>query len=606
METRFLLIVTILFVSLFSSIAFLSATQNQPSASSLTTQQLTDDALTVYDADNPKIVAGENSAHVIWSEYLVYKPLTSDFDSDMFYVQLPLGQVHHLKATTGTVSSLYYDDYPQIALDSNDNPHIVWSEVARDIGSDWESRDLFYWTTGMQSPQNISHNQATGDVGNILIVIDETDVPHVLWAESIDVWAYESAIFYWTEGSNTVKLADTIIDNGDFNVTNVVGLVAQDGVIHALWKNWTPFYWNSDTQTAVDLNDGTGSWDTAIDDYFLNQSGAFYVLWRQDTGPSNYPIDYQIWDSISGQNHLIVSSLNYVETQLFKSNAGTAHILWGEQTNTTYYWNSVSQTSVEIVDDAIAAVEGTTGDHIHLAWAKEDANWPGHETDMFYWRSDWVDPINVTDHTQPAASVGAVRLWIDETDTAYIVWDEGGTSYYSNANGVTSVFTRTLNLEDIKAIEFDEPITLGTWRNNAVTAVADTAYILLDTVGASTTPFSVWELPADTVVPVTAVSDPIDPDDAIIWRDSNEDIHVAWLDDTTWDLKLQYWNATTGSQDLTNGHVDLDSHIIRTVTDTSGHVYLAWAEYYDGQTDMYAAYTPLNFTDFVYLPLVVK
>jgi hypothetical protein len=98
----------------------------------------------------------------------------------------------------------------------------------------------------------------------------------------------------------------------------------------------------------------------------------------------------------------------------------------------------------------------------------------------------------------------------------------------------------------------------------------------------------------------------------MIWLNSAGEVHVAWLDTSlpNEDSNLHYWNATTGSQDLTdndstNGYVDTNTSYVLGTADASGRVYLAWPEI-DGRSNMYAAYLPIQFTDFVYLPLVVK
>jgi hypothetical protein len=130
MNQRFSIILIIGCLSTLVTIAHINAFQNQISSNTLTTQRLTDVAATTHDVDYHVIIGGRNSAHVLWVEYTVFNPLEPAYDSDTFYVHLPLGQVQHLKATTGTVTYGPFASSPKIAIDSNNHAHIIWSECA--------------------------------------------------------------------------------------------------------------------------------------------------------------------------------------------------------------------------------------------------------------------------------------------------------------------------------------------------------------------------------------------------------------------------------------------------------------------------------------------
>ncbi len=614
MKQRFSIILAILCLSLLVTFTHLRAIQNQTASSALTTQQLTDVIATTYDVVDPVIVGGQNSAHVIWSEYTVFNPLQPIYDSDMFYAHLSLGQVTHLRATTGEVLSS-----GKIALDSHDNAYVIWEE---DTGTP-EEGDLFFWKTGMAAPQNLSdHEQTKGDVGDFFIVLDETDMPHVLWAEATSVWSYDPAIFYWNPGNDTVKLADTVISNSNFNVTNAVGLATQNGVVHALWHNHTPFYWNSDTQIAINLRGEGGGWYQEIEDYFLSQAGTLFALWREDLGPSSAePTAYRIWDSGSGQDHVLVTTVDYVEMKLVKDSIGSAHILWSQQSGSSskiYHWDNVNQISSELGQgfDLLVA-EGQVGNHVHVTWIGKDVNWPEHSNDLLYWRSDMSVPVNITDHSQPASSPVDIRLLVDGMDVAHVIWSESKPTYYNSLSNTTSVLTGTLNLADTNlhsnyTIQLEDPLHMR-HEGNLLTARDGTGYVLLGKTTESIIPFSVWESTTGTYGSIEAVYGPTDPDVAMIWFDSDGEVHVAWEDNslTSEGTNLHYWNATTSSQDLTDndytdGYVDMNSNEVLGVSDASGGVYLAWPELFDGDSDMYAAFAPIHFTDFVYLPLVVK
>ncbi|MEJ2749853.1 MAG: hypothetical protein P8183_18380, partial [Anaerolineae bacterium] len=407
---------------------------------------------------------------------------------------------------------------------------------------------------------------------------------------------------------------------GGFNVTNAIGLATKNGVVHALWQDIDtstsggaePFYWNSNTKTVVNLRNGVSGDEGSVYDYFLGENGIFYVLWQDDLGSPTYTWDYRLWDSANGQNQLIVNSSNGQPTQLLSDGAGNAHVLW-KDSSTTYHWDSVDQTSLAVGNGAapplayMNAADGKTGDHIHIVWAEEDTNWPTHQTDLFYWRSDMTSAINVTDHGQPAADVENVRLLIDETDVAHVLWFEGAPAYYNSADDMTTILTGTLSSVSGRRMAMpplDGPAEFG----DVMTARAGEAYVLLG--NDATTPYRVWQSAADTYTGITAVYGSTTPGSRMIWLDSSDQVHVAWEDNslTGEGTNLHYWNATSGSQDLTdNDQTDQDIVPQETfgIADASGNVYLSWPEFFDGETDLYAASKPVQY-EYIYLPVVLK
>ncbi|MEJ2747484.1 MAG: hypothetical protein P8183_06200, partial [Anaerolineae bacterium] len=148
MKPRFLLAISLICTILFSTVLLQAVAGQAAQAASdgLTTQKLTDPSATVYDAQESMIAAGSGNAHIIWTEYISYPtPPDYDPDIDLFYAQLPANEIKQLKATSGKVSNSH------MAVDSNDQVHIVWAEDTKTS----EGSDLFYWTTGMATPQDI-------------------------------------------------------------------------------------------------------------------------------------------------------------------------------------------------------------------------------------------------------------------------------------------------------------------------------------------------------------------------------------------------------------------------------------------------------------------
>ena len=614
MIKRFSLTAGLLCLFLLST-AYLSARPGQITSSGLITHRLSDLNTSVYDVYEPTILAGQNSAHVIWTENITYpSPPNWDSNTDLFYAQLPLGQVKHLSAAPGQVS------VSEVTLDSNDNAYVVWEDDTNTS----EGSDLYYWKTGMTSPQNLSdHDQTEGDIGDYLLTaVDNNDKLHILWAEATTIGPFGPAIFYWVEGGSIQKIDAVGLSSGSFNVTEVISLDTINGVAHLLWRNIDmgtpggiePFYWNSNTQTVSRLRP-SGQTDYAegrVHQSFLSENGTFYVLWYDDFEAPTFLTEWNLWDSVSGQNHFIGNSANITSfPKLVQDGNGNAHLLWTES-SAVYHWDSLNQTNEVVKQGNMPSVtRGQAGNHIHLAWVAEDSNWPGHLGDVFYLRTNMSQPVNVTDHTEAAAGASDIELLVDETDTAHIFWSEDNYSYYNSTDDVTKIISGTISLEPSYSWPIssqDNVIEFGDFYATS----SGIAYMLFASDSTNTTtPYFVWQSDTNGLTPVTAIYGPTDPSSSrMIWLDSANQVHVAWEDDGLAGERtnLHYWNMTAGSHDLTDndntdGDIDTNMSTAFGAADASGHVYLAWPEYFDGETDMFAAAMPLKH---IYLPAVLK
>lgn len=578
----------------------------------LQTQRLTDrDNSLYYVLSEPATAAGKNSVHVAWHEFTFVDP-PDTFDPGLFYTRLPSGQVKQLSESAGNAS----EHEVKMVLDSNDNAHLIWSEDTESS----EGWDLFYWKSGMATSLRLSdHTQSNGDIGGYFIVLDNNNRPHVLWAEgTVTVWA-APRVFYWTEGSNVTELSIGDFSTAGFNVTNAVGLVEADGVVHALWRDLDtstpggvePFYWNSDDQIVMNLRDaGKPGSDGFVCDYSLDKDGTFHVLWSDILdGPANLE-EFSHWDSDSQTNQIIAShdynsGLDLISA---KDGDGQLHVVL-EGDSGRYHWDSKNQSTslVPNLNERPSLLDGVTGDFVHLLWTWSDARFPGHLEDVFYWRPGMAQALNISDHSGALADAEVSDFVVDETDVAHVYWSEGNLFYFNTAISSTVALTTTLPTTG-------RSDTDGASYGDVMAASGGVGYVLVPT-GQTETPFMVWQSDTYTYTQVSAVYEPAGvPEKYMLWLDSNDQAQVAWLDQgpAGEGNNLHYWNAADGSQDLTdNGDTDgdCDDIWINALADGSGRVYLLWNE--DGigdddETDLYAAYLPIEYTDFVYLPLVLN
>jgi hypothetical protein len=136
-----------------------------------------------YISEYPDIAIDSSSnLHVVWQDGIP--------NSEIYYAISPDGGTSwsHLVNISRNPSSK--SELPDITIDNDDNLHVVWDD---DATSDWEiyyatSSDGVWWST----PDNISHS--TEYSGGAAIAIDNSDNPHVVWQEYVDGWNWE--IYY--------------------------------------------------------------------------------------------------------------------------------------------------------------------------------------------------------------------------------------------------------------------------------------------------------------------------------------------------------------------------------------------------------------------------
>lgn len=590
------------------SILFVLALSNQTSlaevagtAVPLTALRLTDRDNTFYRANDPVVLAGNYGAHVIWSEHIGWFD-----DSDLFYAQLPAGTVTRLTDRSATSGLVGLNNNPiyKAVLDESDNLYVVWSE---DVGGD-ERQDVFFWKTGMATPINISdHDLSNGDVGNLFMVLDSNNKAHALWAEAALVGWFGPSIFYWSEATGiTQKLSLGSGTVGEFNVTQAYALEIHNDVLYALWKDLDdngsgtpePFYWNSQTGMVQPFRQpGLLGNDVNLSGFYFDGNGVFHVRWRESVGGSG---DSNVYYGNSASNvNLLLPDGSFLY-KFYADGNGNGHFYYGTDSG-VYHFDTVSQTASLIPGlptrfNILEVRNGRIGDHIHMLWQMTDSNFPGHLNDLFYWRSDMMNPINITDRGLAAADPSNIRMVVDETDTVHILWEETANLYYNSSTDTTSQL----------------PASLAGESGGRVIARKGVAYAVFGSVNSP--PFYIWQSDDNSVTPASsALGESVAKGAAVggeeatsqsIWFDSNDQLHLV----TGPPL---HWDAARGTQDLTLGDemepVNPNGGLY-VAFDASGGSYIVWQgdTPVDDGMDMYAAFVSPELPNSIFLPIVLQ
>ncbi|HRN70643.1 MAG TPA: response regulator, partial [Candidatus Woesebacteria bacterium] len=263
------------------------------------------------------LVGSDNEAKVVWQERS-----TSEADMDIFLYDSgsiisasnPLNLSKQLGVGEGTGDSGIPSDQKvsqHLALDSNNNPHLIWGESSGLRGS----YDLYYYN-GSQSlsasnPLNLSNQLGVGEgtinVGEIELAMTSADTVYVTWDE------YNGA-----RGAKDLYLYDSSISLGATNPLNLSNLLAGgEGT--------------GDAQSSY-LSYETPALEIDDQDYV-------YLAWNEHTGTQGLlDMYYYTNKPISGITYPINLSENLTSTEglinalapQIAVNDGIAHVFWQE------------------------------------------------------------------------------------------------------------------------------------------------------------------------------------------------------------------------------------------------------------------------------------
>jgi hypothetical protein len=237
-----------------------------------------------YNSFDPIIaVSSNNHVHVVWSD-------STPGNSEIF----------NKKSTDGgavwTTKRLTFNSegsfHPAIALDSNNYVHVVWQDHTPGIAEIYYKKSTdggAAWTT-----KRLTYN--AGFSGIPAIAIDSNDNLHVVWYDSTP---FNSEIFYKKStdgGVNWITKRLTYNSGGSYTPTIAID---SNGQIHVVWYDHTSG--NSEIYYKKSTNGGTTwatkklSWssgDSEYPDIAIDYINHIHVVWHDDT-PGNFEIYYK-------------------------------------------------------------------------------------------------------------------------------------------------------------------------------------------------------------------------------------------------------------------------------------------------------------------------
>jgi hypothetical protein len=614
------ILLSLTFVALMCSAVILAAALSPQTPP--VTQLLTDHDLSTYDAMRPEAALSPSGLQVVWSEHGFINANGSDMD--LFYGSLPGNNTQRIRHADAVTNGQGYTQLGtrRIAVGSNGQVYLAWVEPTATHGN-----DVFFWKTGMTTPQNLSNHTLTGAGGAeyLFLTLDNNNIPHALWAESAPT---HTSVFYWKEGASTIELSVVTPPVAHFNITRALDLISHNGIIHAFWRDlnpatgWALYYWNSHTQTAVDIRLG----QPALSDpplyerAFVSPNGTFHATWHERY--SSQSSSTMHWDSNTATCHTILTAEDPISQPVLGSD-GHLHVFNYVTNGPLSHWHSQNLNNQQLTPNLGSGfpfpvfIAGKGAVPVHAVWQDSDPNWPGHLSDLFYWRPGLAQPQNISDHSQTPANIpNYIALAAANDGSVHIAWEEGVPTYYhSGSNSTTSLNASLTAHYDSLGItsQSDDPY-LG-YQGSIFRVYNNVAYWFLASTNSNTaTPYSLWRSDNNSYTLIPAVygtDNPTGHGARFMWFDRLGQPQLAWRTPVTNEgTNLHYWNSADGSVDVsdtqnTSGSVGLYYGIIG-ATSLSNQVYLVWLEESGSAEglDVYGAVRYAPFTNPVFLPFV--
>jgi len=243
--------------------------------------------------------------------------------------------------------------YPQIALDSSQNPYLVWQDSTSGNG------DIFFtkWTPGtgwtkMNGTLGYDNLSDNTDVSRMpKIAINSNDVSYVIWEDQVS-GVYQVIFTKWTAGTGWTQMDETLgyeqLSTASLNSTGSEIKLDNSNVPYIFWSEARDLYvtkwtvgtgWtNMDGVTGGDENITNNSpYLTTTPDFILDSESSPYIVWN---GSNPYSIKFTKWtpgtgwtnmDGVTGGEEILNTATNESRVPKIElDSANNPYIVWSE------------------------------------------------------------------------------------------------------------------------------------------------------------------------------------------------------------------------------------------------------------------------------------
>ncbi len=253
---------------------------------------------------------------------------------------------------------------PSIAIDSDDNIHVVWADSTNDLVSSGSDIDIFYRfynpLTETWSVEELVSSESTGYSMDPCLDVDSSGNIHVIWYDQTDYLSSgtDADIFYkmrdpvgvWTTTSVLTPLSTNYVDNPDLSIDSEdnIHVVYEDDTdmlsagtdedIFYLWYDNSLSLWSASYLVSSESTSDSTKACIAIDPL----SDLPYITWNDGTNLLSSGTDSDIFCKSYDHSSSSFSSLTVVSTEsdgqsyspdIAINNRGVPYVTWYDYDN---------------------------------------------------------------------------------------------------------------------------------------------------------------------------------------------------------------------------------------------------------------------------------
>ena len=311
-------------------------------------QTWTSEAVTTDDSNwqgGPSIaIDGEDNIHVVWNGYTTNSPANN--------------QIRYRKYTSSwqpieelTTEANRPQEYPSIAIDSQDNIHVAWDGNTAGSPVNYQIRYRKY-TSSWQAIEEITSNANFDQIWNS-IAIDSQDNIHVVWRGAVS-GLNASQIRYRERTNSWQPIVELTNDNNNWQDSPAIAIDSQDN-IHVVWygntvgspvNNQIRYRKYTSSWQAIEEITSNANYNQVLPTIALDSHDNIHFAWEGYTANSlavsqiryrKYTSSWQAIEELtSSQNNQINSSIIWAEWPRY-CNAQTDEtkdgffVIWSEQ-----------------------------------------------------------------------------------------------------------------------------------------------------------------------------------------------------------------------------------------------------------------------------------
>jgi hypothetical protein len=385
------------------------------------------------------VVDSQGNIHIVWLDYSNY--FGSGTDGSIFY--------RYYDVFTETWSGTYFisDETgagivsvnPALAIDSEDNLHVVWGDTSSYGGSDAD-KDIMYRcrnaTTQLWGTTEVVSTESTGTSHGADIAVDHDGNVSVVWIDATDyggAGSLDNDIFFKqrllaTDTWTTTEVVSTLSDSGSDDVALDID---SEGKVHVVWSSTENNYGaGPDWDLVYSIYDPAGdTWSsTELLTYFsgdysrknsirIDEEDNVHLCWEEKEDIQG-----------SGDADIDIAYMRYIDSA---STWGMVDIVSKESSVTSY----CTETHGLEIDS-----EG----NVHITWYDQDYGNSSYNvmyrilyTDTNVWSRAELISMESTDFYD--FSLEPV-LALDQADNVYFTWSEGKDGILGSGNDYDIVF----------------------------------------------------------------------------------------------------------------------------------------------------------------------